>query len=100
MTLAVLALTIFTASMLRYYQSDSTPWGITLLIGVSWFLGFAGVLLLPFDIADVQVCMTCHDFQFWGGASLAVKEGMVMESVSVHDRHTARLCTGWGMPGV
>ena len=39
----------------RYYRSPDVSFSITLLIYVSWFLGFAGVFLLPFDLGDVQV---------------------------------------------
>lgn len=38
----------------RYYRSPETSLRITILIFFSWFLGFSGVFLLPFDISDVQ----------------------------------------------
>lgn len=38
----------------RYYRSPETSLRITVLIYVSWFLGFSGIFLLPFDISDVQ----------------------------------------------
>lgn len=55
LALAVTALFLFTAYGVRFYRSPDVPMAIQLLIGVSWFLGFAGVLLLPFDLGDVQV---------------------------------------------
>jgi hypothetical protein len=38
----------------RYYRSPETSLRITALIYLSWFLGFSGLFLLPFDLSDVQ----------------------------------------------
>jgi len=52
---AVGLLAVVTGLMLNYYRSPDTPLYITCTIFISWFLGFGGILLLPFDLADVQV---------------------------------------------
>jgi hypothetical protein len=52
---ATILLALFTAALLNYYRSTDVSWLVTVVIYVSWFLGFAGILLLPFDIAFTQV---------------------------------------------
>lgn len=52
---AAILLFIATGLLLNYYRSPDTPLIITLVIYVAWFLGFSGILLLPFDLAEVQV---------------------------------------------
>lgn len=46
-------LMIFTIVLLWWYRSpELTPPFLTVIIGVAWFMGFVGTLLLPLDIAQ------------------------------------------------
>jgi hypothetical protein len=46
-------LAILTVVLLWWYRSpELTPPVLTIVIGVAWFLGFSGTLLLPLDIAQ------------------------------------------------
>jgi len=48
-----LVLAVMTGLLLWWYRSkDLTPNWVCAAIGVSWFLGFSGTLLLPLDIAQ------------------------------------------------
>ena len=51
----IIGLGFATAIALRWYQSPNCPSWISSLIFVSWYLGFAGILLLPFDIANAKM---------------------------------------------
>jgi hypothetical protein len=42
---------LLTISLVNYYKSPSVSWDVWLATYVSWVLGFAGTVLLPFDMA-------------------------------------------------
>ena len=56
LVLAGVFLSLGTLSLLVYYRSKNTPLFPTcIIIYLSWLLGFAGILLLPFDLAYSQI---------------------------------------------
>lgn len=46
---------LFVAYLVRYYKSSAVTLDVTLVTYVSWALGFAGTILLPFDMAVTLV---------------------------------------------
>jgi hypothetical protein len=47
----VIFMFILVAYLLRYYKSPSVSWDVLIATYISWSLGFAGTVLLPFDMA-------------------------------------------------
>ncbi len=48
-------ISLFSAYLLNYYKSPVVPWDATATVYVSWVLGMASVLLLPYDISKASV---------------------------------------------
>ncbi|CAM9817214.1 unnamed protein product [Choristocarpus tenellus] len=48
-------LLVFSAVMVWYHRAPAVPIGISVIVFMSWFLGFIGTLLLPADISDTLI---------------------------------------------
>lgn len=49
---AFAALSISCIFLVRYYKSSSVTIDVTIAVYLSWVLGFSGIILLPFDMAE------------------------------------------------
>jgi hypothetical protein len=56
--LAYLAAFLIATFLVHYYAEQRTHFGVSLLVGFSWALGFSYFLVLPFDIAGA-FCRAC-----------------------------------------
>jgi hypothetical protein len=47
----VIIMLLLTISLVNYYKSPAVTWDVRIATYISWVLGFAGTILLPFDMA-------------------------------------------------
>lgn len=47
-----LVVAIFCTALIQYFQSKSVPIDVSIAVFVSWVLGFATVLILPYDLSN------------------------------------------------
>jgi hypothetical protein len=47
-----LILSVVCAVLVRHYQAPMVTWDVSCTVYLSWVMGFAGVLLLPFDLSQ------------------------------------------------
>jgi hypothetical protein len=41
--------------LIRYYKGHMVTWDVSITVYISWVLGFAGILLLPYDLSVAEV---------------------------------------------
>lgn len=51
-----LLLLIVIMALIRYYQGPKVTMDVSITVFLSWVLGFAGILLLPYDLSVAEVC--------------------------------------------
>ena len=54
----VILMLILVVYLVNYYRSPSVTWDVRIATYISWVLGFAGTILLPFDMA---ITLSHHD---------------------------------------
>ncbi|RYH13069.1 hypothetical protein EON65_36545 [archaeon] len=66
-------LAIICGFLIRHYQSSLVTWDVTLTVYLSWVLGFAAVLLLPYDLSlaivynlQSTVLVSIWSYVYWG----------------------------------
>jgi hypothetical protein len=51
----LLLLAIVCFFLIRYYKGHMVTWDVSITVYISWVLGFAGILLLPYDLSVAEV---------------------------------------------
>ena len=52
LVLGFITLVIVCVFLVRYYKAPSVTYDVIIAVYISWVLGFAGILLLPYDMAE------------------------------------------------